>query len=581
MASSSPFYDKPLKEYRDKITVWHPQIEIWGATQGMLIGALCVAGSSLFILVRMRLFFNLYSHHHFFATAMPCIVFPTFGYLIFQDLCVDRKIVAGLRYPELRKSFCPTCFETRGSLIQTTAGVVAPLIFSFVCCAASSLSFRTYPVPEVNKTRKVLRLIRKSCGSFKTSLIFLTGAQLLAGIGDYHVNAAKSSLIFGDHLESEQISEIIKVLNTSGIETSFVPLENGIDKSESIVPVKRPKLEENEFAFTTDVNQLCAVIEPANWCSKGHNVPALCATVEPLSKMSSCISVLARLKHLPKELGHLKRAFVKQSGSNRCGRILLGLASQKFTEENAKVLASQLAKKTGILEPTVEFCFAPLCQPRSCRQQKALASLTKDMGGLRSWPFNFHSDQKLESLLSLGSVKDRLNDSAKPYFTDEDREWHNHWLRRAVNLSENGSVDGTNASCDPEKPDSVCSCIVIHEPSVKKRDVNSNPVPLVETTSENAKSYIDHAPMRAANELGRLNLKQSERYLLTDCDVYLSMEPCIMCSMALLHSRVGRVFIAKRLSSIGGMLSRWKLPLVKAVNHHFLTFAPSSETTNQ
>ncbi|KAM3172443.1 hypothetical protein ACTXT7_014513 [Hymenolepis weldensis] len=181
MSTSSPFYDKPLKEYRDKLYVWRPQVEVWGATQGMLIGACCAAGSSLFILVRMRQFFNLYSQHHFLATAMPCIIFPTFGYLIFQDLCIDRKIVAGLRYPELKKSFCPTCFETRGSLIQATSGVAAPLLFSFVCCAASSLSFRTYPVPEIKKSRKVLGLIRRSCGSFKTSLIFLTGAQLLVG----------------------------------------------------------------------------------------------------------------------------------------------------------------------------------------------------------------------------------------------------------------------------------------------------------------------------------------------------------------------------------------------------------------
>nr|CDS33997.1 cytidine and deoxycytidylate deaminase [Hymenolepis microstoma] len=397
------------------------------------------------------------------------------------------------------------------------------------------------------------------------------------GIGDYHIDAAKGLLIFGDHLESEQISEIIRVLSTSGIETFFVPLENGIDKNESLVPVKRSKLEESELAFTTDVSQLCAVIEPANWCSNGHNVPALCASVDPISKMSSCISVLGRLKPLPRELGHLKRAYVKQSGSNCFGRIFLGLASQKFTEENAKDLASQLCKETGILEPTVESCFVPLSQPRSCRQQKALVSLTKDVDGLRSWPFNFHSDQKLESLLSVGGLKDRLNNSAKPYFSVEDLEWHSHWLQRVVNLSKDNSVNGTNASCDPVNPDSVCSCIVIHKPSVKKLDVSSNPAPLVETISKNAKSCIDHAPMRAANEVGRLNLKQSERYLLTDCDVYLSIEPCIMCSMALLHSRVARVFIAKRLSSIGGMLSRWKLPLVKAVNHHFLAFAPSSE----
>merc|ERR1711890_120645 len=34
-------------------------------------------------------------------------------------------------------------------------------------------------------------------------------------------------------------------------------------------------------------------------------------------------------------------------------------------------------------------------------------------------------------------------------------------------------------------------------------------------------------------------------YLLTKYDVYLSHEPCIMCAMALVHSRVARVFFAQ------------------------------------
>ena len=35
-------------------------------------------------------------------------------------------------------------------------------------------------------------------------------------------------------------------------------------------------------------------------------------------------------------------------------------------------------------------------------------------------------------------------------------------------------------------------------------------------------------------------------YLLSDLDVVLEVEPCIMCAMALLHSRVRRLFFAQR-----------------------------------
>ena len=47
-----------------------------------------------------------------------------------------------------------------------------------------------------------------------------------------------------------------------------------------------------------------------------------------------------------------------------------------------------------------------------------------------------------------------------------------------------------------------------------------------------------------------------QAYLLTGYDVYLTREPCIMCSMALVHSRVSRVFFTEPSPQKGG-LYRW------------------------
>lgn len=63
--------------------------------------------------------------------------------------------------------------------------------------------------------------------------------------------------------------------------------------------------------------------------------------------------------------------------------------------------------------------------------------------------------------------------------------------------------------------------------------------------------------------------KNGTNYLLTSLSLFITHEPCIMCSMALLHSRVKEVFYLIPMEKTGGCGGVACLPALPGVNHRF------------
>ena len=63
-----------------------------------------------------------------------------------------------------------------------------------------------------------------------------------------------------------------------------------------------------------------------------------------------------------------------------------------------------------------------------------------------------------------------------------------------------------------------------------------------------------------------------DQYLCTGLDLYLSVEPELMSSMALVHSRIRRVVYIDSNPSSGCLGSRFNLISVKSINHHYSVY---------
>ena len=64
-------------------------------------------------------------------------------------------------------------------------------------------------------------------------------------------------------------------------------------------------------------------------------------------------------------------------------------------------------------------------------------------------------------------------------------------------------------------------------------------------------------------------LRNGTNYLLTSLSLFTTHEPCVMCSMALIHSRVKEVFYLHPMPQTGGCGGLACLPTLKGVNHRF------------
>nr|XP_022915274.1 probable inactive tRNA-specific adenosine deaminase-like protein 3 [Onthophagus taurus] len=151
-------------------------------------------------------------------------------------------------------------------------------------------------------------------------------------------------------------------------------------------------------------------------------------------------------------------------------------------------------------------------------------------------------DPKIQSVVAIG-YKTELSPMAHPVMTAIDN----------VAITQNGGAWNQEKSIIDENV---------------SNSLNQNGIP--ENYLKILKDKYPHAKFGATNYRNKDELDNPEDgpYLCTGYYVFVTHEPCIMCSMALIHSRAKRVFFGVK-SSNGGLESLCKVHTVKDLNHHY------------
>lgn len=87
---------------------------------------------------------------------------------------------------------------------------------------------------------------------------------------------------------------------------------------------------------------------------------------------------------------------------------------------------------------------------------------------------------------------------------------------------------------------------------------------------------LDHAAMVCIHKVAAKDMADNPstrgNYLCTGYHLYITREPCIMCAMAVLHSRFAKVFYGAPNLAMGGLGGRAKLHTHPSLNHHFQAY---------
>ncbi|KAL7865307.1 hypothetical protein SRHO_G00105540 [Serrasalmus rhombeus] len=300
---------------------------------------------------------------------------------------------------------------------------------------------------------------------------------------------------------------------------------------------------------------------------------AYAAPITEKRETSRLVKELAVVYPLP-DLQHIKRVRArKDKNAPHPLEVIVCLASDvSGLESQRSTLADLLSSKTidsrGLGEP---FLVQIPASPPLTRPQFERAS--------KHWPTSFHEDKQVTSALR-GQL-----------FSSSEKAKMGEYMNAAIQAARSGHALGMDAVgaviVDPQSGQivavghdcrqgthplhhavMVCIDLVAYTQGGGAYEYEKYPacrysVPESQVTMshDDLSKEGNHCSSDKAMENGQL-------YICTGYELYVTREPCVMCAMALVHSRISRVFYGAA-STDGALGTKYKIHCQKDLNHHF------------
>ncbi|CAB5118706.1 unnamed protein product [Rhizophagus irregularis] len=173
------------------------------------------------------------------------------------------------------------------------------------------------------------------------------------------------------------------------------------------------------------------------------------------------------------------------------------------------------------------------------------------------WPINFIEDPKRELKFTLKEIENI-----------------EQYMERAIKLSIQAKLKGEiPIGCimiDP-KNNVILSESFDTRNSTKHPLKKSNKIEIIQKQKKQPVDVVININSESFS-YQQNNNESKTTYLCKGFDIFITHEPCIMCSMALVHSRIGRVFYGHSNKVSGGLGSCYKIHTHNSLNHHFKVF---------
>lgn len=287
-------------------------------------------------------------------------------------------------------------------------------------------------------------------------------------------------------------------------------------------------------------------------------LPAYAAPIIEKREASRLVKDLSLIYPLP-GLQHIKRVRAcKDKSSPHPLEVIVCLARDVAKGVMlADLLRSQSFDSSGLGEP---FLVEIPANPPLTRPQFEKAS--------KHWPTSFHEDKQVTSAL-----KGQL-------FTADQKAKMQDYMTAAVQVAKSGREMGMDAVgaviVDPESEQVVA---VGHDCKRGAHPLHHAVMVCIDLVAcgqgggaYNYKKYPACQFSSSESFRNGCNLKETgQPYICTGYDLYVTREPCVMCAMALVHSRINRVFYGAP-SADGALGTKYKIHCQKDLNHRFEVF---------